>query len=336
MNNEQINQISFAFLREVEKLTGKKMVVYSNTYTARTRFSQELANQYPLWVAQYGRENPTDNGKWGNWIGFQYTDTGAVNGIQGYVDRNRFTNQILLENTSEIPEGNMPPEEEINILYTVKRGDTLSQIARSYGVTVNEIASQNGIQNPNLIYVGQTLVIPKQNNNGQITYIVKRGDTLSQIARSYGVTVNEIASQNGIQNPNLIYVGQTLTIPTQISNSTIIYRVKRGDTLSEIARNYGVTVNEIVSQNKIQNPNLIFPGQKLIIQIKRISRTNNINDQDVVYECGHLIHTIKRGETLLGIARKYKNDPYYIIQMNGITDPNLIYPGKKIRLKVVE
>ena len=259
------------------------MVVYSNTYTARTRFSQELANQYPLWVAQYGRENPTDNGKWGNWIGFQYTDTGAVNGIQGYVDRNRFTNQILLENTSEIPEGNMPPEEEINILYTVKRGDTLSQIARSYGVTVNEIASQNGIQ-----------------------------------------------------NPNLIYVGQTLTIPTQISNSTIIYRVKRGDTLSEIARNYGVTVNEIVSQNKIQNPNLIFPGQKLIIQIKRISRTNNINDQDVVYECGHLIHTIKRGETLLGIARKYKNDPYYIIQMNGITDPNLIYPGKKIRLKVVE
>ena len=283
MNNEQINQISFAFLREVEKLTGKKMVVYSNTYTARTRFSQELANQYPLWVAQYGRENPTDNGKWGNWIGFQYTDTGAVNGIQGYVDRNRFTNQILLENTSEIPEGNMPPEEEINILYTVKRGDTLSQIARSYGVTVNEIASQNGIQ-----------------------------------------------------NPNLIYVGQTLTIPTQISNSTIIYRVKRGDTLSEIARNYGVTVNEIVSQNKIQNPNLIFPGQKLIIQIKRISRTNNINDQDVVYECGHLIHTIKRGETLLGIARKYKNDPYYIIQMNGITDPNLIYPGKKIRLKVVE
>lgn len=283
MNNEQINQISFAFLREVEKLTGKKMVVYSNTYTARTRFSQELANQYPLWVAQYGRENPTDNGKWGNWIGFQYTDTGAVNGIQGYVDRNRFTNQILLENTSEIPEGNMPPEEEINILYTVKRGDTLSQIARSYGVTVNEIASQNGIQ-----------------------------------------------------NPNLIYVGQTLTIPTQISNSTIIYIVKRGDTLSEIARNYGVTVNEIVSQNKIQNPNLIFPGQKLIIQIKRISRTNNINDQDVVYECGHLIHTIKRGETLLGIARKYKNDPYYIIQMNGITDPNLIYPGKKIRLKVVE
>ena len=283
LNNEQINQISFAFLREVEKLTGKKMVVYSNTYTARTRFSQELVNQYPLWVAQYGRENPTDNGKWGNWIGFQYTDTGAVNGIQGYVDRNRFTNQILLENTSEIPEGNMPPEEEINILYTVKRGDTLSQIARSYGVTVNEIASQNGIQ-----------------------------------------------------NPNLIYVGQTLTIPTQISHSTIIYIVKRGDTLSEIARNYGVTVNEIVSQNKIQNPNLIFPGQKLIIQIKRISRTNNINDQDVVYECGHLIHTIKRGETLLGIARKYKNDPYYIIQMNGITDPNLIYPGKKIRLKVVE
>ena len=91
LTNEEVNEISFTFLRRVEEITGKEMVVYSNTYSARTVFSQELANQYPLWVAEYGVNEPQDNGKWNIWIGFQYTDRGVVDGINGYVDRDRFT-----------------------------------------------------------------------------------------------------------------------------------------------------------------------------------------------------------------------------------------------------
>ena len=216
----QVNDISFTFLRNVQELTGKNMVVYSNTNSARTVFSQELANSYPLWVAEYGVSRPQNNGKWNTWIGYQYTDRGVINGINGYVDRDIFTEQILLSDNTPIDTGeNNGNSGNIgengngleNIRYTVKRGDTLSEIANEYGVTVSEIAGINGINNPNLIYIGQVLTIPAQktsntNNSGNIgsrRYVVKRGDTLSEIALNYGTTVNAIVTANNIKNPKI-------------------------------------------------------------------------------------------------------------------------------------
>ncbi|PZR06593.1 MAG: peptidoglycan-binding protein [Archangium gephyra] len=106
--------------------------------------------------------------------------------------------------------------------YTVKSGDTLSGIASRYGTTVSALAAKNGIRNPNLIHVGQRLIIsggssapapsaPTGGNGG--SYRVRAGDTLSGIAGRYGTTVSALAQLNGISNPNLIYVGQTLRIP---------------------------------------------------------------------------------------------------------------------------
>lgn len=305
LTTTQINEISLTFLRKVEELTGKEMVIYSNSYTARTVFSQELANMYPLWVAEYGVTRPQDNGKWNTWVGFQYTDRGIINGINGYVDRDIFTNQILLQNSSPIENtgntsntgnagndpnngnsGNTGSGGNINqtntVRYTVQRGDTLSEIALRYGTTVNQIASQNRIANPNLIYVGQILTIASNTNANNIgsagtqKYIVKSGDTLSEIALRYGTTVNKLVSLNGIKNPNLIYPGQVLRITVGNSNGTTsdemehdcghcIYTVKSGDTLSQIALMYDKTVDEIAELNQIQNKNLIYVGQKLRI-----------------------------------------------------------------------
>ncbi len=68
LNNREVNEISNIFLEETKRLTGKDMVIYSNTYSARTVFSYELANNYPLWVAHYGVSSPSDNGKWNSWV----------------------------------------------------------------------------------------------------------------------------------------------------------------------------------------------------------------------------------------------------------------------------
>ena len=95
--------------------------------------------------------------------------------------------------------------------YTVKSGDTLSEIGASLGVDWKSIASANGISSPYTIYVGQVLTIPTSSSSS-ITYTVVSGDTLSAIASKYGTTVSKIASDNGITNTNLIYVGQTLVI----------------------------------------------------------------------------------------------------------------------------
>ena len=100
------------------------------------------------------------------------------------------------------------------------------------------------------------------NSKNYIEYIVKSGDTLSEIAEKYNTTYQKIAKDNNISNPNLIYPNQKLKIYT---NETI-YIVKSGDTLSEIAQKFNTTYQKIAKDNNIANPNLIFPNQKLVIK----------------------------------------------------------------------
>ena len=233
--------------------------------------------QYSLWVAQYGVDAPSDSVIWDTWAGWQYSDTGSVPGISGNVDLDYFTDEMLMsDNTPEEPEPSPEPEPEpepepgdtVTISYTVQRGDTLSAIARRYGTTVAAIAAENNIANPNLIFPGQVLRISvERDEEGNTTYTVQRGDTLSAIARRFGTTVSAIVAENNIANPNLIFPGQVLRIPTDGGEpgETISYTVQRGDTLSAIARRYGTTVAEIVRLNNISNPNLIITGQKLLI-----------------------------------------------------------------------
>lgn len=104
-----------------------------------------------------------------------------------------------------------PKEEAGKVIYTVKAGDTLSEIGAKYGINYMKIARDNNIANPNLIYPGQKLIIDVEENE-PIKYTVKAGDTLSEIGAKYGVNYMKIARDNNIANPNLIYVGQVLTI----------------------------------------------------------------------------------------------------------------------------
>ena len=214
-----INEISRVFLETVEKLSGKECVIYSDVYNARTVFSKELADDYPIWVADYFVEEPESNGKWKFWVGFQYSDRGRINGIDGNVDRDYFTNGVFLNDVSQIPKDTITDKNQEFKYIRVSREETLSGIAIKYNTSYQYLARINGIANPNLIYVGQELKVPilgdyKIHDTSQRLYIVRRGNTLTQIAREYGVTIENIVELNGIANPNLIYIGETLRIPT--------------------------------------------------------------------------------------------------------------------------
>ena len=280
INIEKINQIALAFMKKVEELTKKQVIIYSDLYNSKNTFNSEVANNSELWIAYYGdyRNLENENTSWQYFIGTQYTDVGRVAGINGNVDRDIFSENIFLSDTTEIPNTENPNIENNTetIYYTVKRGDTLSKIATAYRTTVEEIAQINEIQNVNLIYPNQVLKIlvntnihgSESNSTGKTYYTIKRGDTLWQIASKYGVSVQNIVNWNNIQNPNLIYSGQRIIIYGTYNTTQsqyYYYTVQRGDSLWKIARRYGVSVRWIARLNGIRNPNLIYPGQILKI-----------------------------------------------------------------------
>jgi murein DD-endopeptidase MepM/ murein hydrolase activator NlpD len=112
-----------------------------------------------------------------------------------------------------------PPAQEPNTVYVVQLDDTLSAIARRYETTVEALVQANGIEDPDLIYPGQRLVIPSASltlvepTAQEQVHVVKRGETLYYVAQLYGTTVQDLASANNLINLNLIHPGQKLIIP---------------------------------------------------------------------------------------------------------------------------
>jgi LysM repeat protein len=198
--------------------------------------------------------------------------------------------------------------EESSNTYTVKSGDTLYSIANKYNTTVSELKSLNNLTS-NTLSIGQTLKIPSTEN--YINYTVVSGDNLYSIARKYNTTVDAIKNLNNLTS-NLLSIGQTLKIPADNQNATdnnyIEYTVKSGDTLYSIARNYNITQSELMDYNNLTS-NLLSIGQTLKIPLNNISSSNK--------------YTVKSGDTLYSIARKYNTTADSIKSKNNLTSNTL-------------
>lgn len=146
-------------------------------------------------------------------------------------------------------------------IYTVKKGDSLWLIANKNGVSVDDIKNANNLTS-NTLQIGQILIIPdKKTSTKEITYVVKKGDSLWLIANKYDTTVEKIKSANNLIN-NTLQIGQILTIPS--STEFFTYTVKKGDNLWLIAKNYNTTVDNIKKLNNLTS-NTLQIGQKLIL-----------------------------------------------------------------------
>ena len=239
--------------------------------------------------------------------------------------------------------------------YTVKAGDTLSGIANNYQTTVNTLARLNNLANPNLIYVGQRLLVqqaatpsqpqpttPSTSTTTAATYTVKAGDTLGQIAANHQTSVNQLVQLNKLANPNLIYVGQVLTIKQATSASqsttaapakpasTATYTVKAGDTLSQIAASHGTSYQNLASLNHLSNPNEIYVGQTLKLQATTNTSTQTTTSTPAA-STNQGTYTVKAGDTLSAIAAAHGTSYEALAQANGISNPNEIYVGQTLK-----
>lgn len=267
----QINAISEAYLDELTALTRREAVIYSDLSNARNIFSRALAEKYPLWAAQYGADEPSANGKWREWVGFQYTDEGRVGGIYGNVDRNIFTEGIFLSDSGRIDGEKRTTVRARTRTLTVyvRAGDTLWAIAREYGTTVEAIARENRIVDPNRIFAGERLRITlPARGNGEEIYTVRRGDTPISIAGKFGVTLSALEDRNGLERGETIYAGDKLSIPGARMSGEI-YVVRPGDTLFYISRRTGVPIRTLVGINRIKDPDLIYAGEHLKLSAQK-------------------------------------------------------------------
>lgn len=148
---------------------------------------------------------------------------------------------------------------EGGVFHVVQRGETLWEISRRYGVSVDYLVQLNELRDPNRLVVGQKLVIREGEAR---THVVQKGETLTSIARLYGVKVQDLIALNELKDPDRLRVGQELVITPRVQRTHVVVK---GDTLWDIARTYEVTVDAIVSANALVNPNQLRVGQKLVI-----------------------------------------------------------------------
>jgi murein DD-endopeptidase MepM/ murein hydrolase activator NlpD len=151
------------------------------------------------------------------------------------------------------------------------------------------------------------------------SYVVKSGDTLSTIAFEFDTSVAAIANANSISNPNRIFIGQELMIPG--SNT---YVVQPGDTLERIGRKTGTTVAVLAEANGITNPNRLYIGTRLQLTVPAHTFQAEVGTAT--------IYVVQSGDTLGGIASRFKTTVPSLVELNRIADPNLIRIGATLAI----
>ena len=169
---------------------------------------------------------------------------------------------------------------------TVKSGETLSDIAARYGVSVNSLMRVNGLRDSDFVQAGQRLRIPGTVSAGSGRHTVRSGDTLSGIAAQYRVTERQLIVLNALPSADHVEIGQTLKLPSnavlpqpapratarvqpapiKANPNATSHTVARGQTLTQIAKAYDIPMASLISINAIANPNQVKVGTQLMLR----------------------------------------------------------------------
>ena len=235
--------------------------------------------------------------------------------------------------------------------HKVRRGDTLSDIAAAYGVTVRAIQQANGMGRRTMIRAGQTLKVPggAAASVGAVTvaaggeYEVRSGDTLWAIAQRHGTTAQTLAAVNEISVQTILYPGQSLRVPggnkagarasrSASGSAPVTHRVRRGDTLYDLARKHRTSAKVIAALNGISTRSVlrvgqrldIAPGARTVAEARRAGETPRPSDGSR--------YTVRRGDSLWSIASLFGTTVDKLCRMNRISKQAVLHPGTVLQV----
>ncbi len=247
--------------------------------------------------------------------------------------------------------------------HTVRRGETLSSIARHYGVEVKDLMEANNLKSSRHLLAGKRLTIPgaatakapapekpvvlaKRDDSSSPapassaalrSYTVKRGDTLSQIAKREGCTVDQLLQWNDIRSPRSLRAGETLRIGTGSSGSSaaaapkddkVIHVVKAGEYPAKIAGQYGVKVDDLMKWNSLDKNSAIRPGQKLTVH-GASAKAPASSQSKAPAAPQPVTHVVAKGETASTIAARYGVGLSDFLKWNNLTAKSTLRVGQK-------
>lgn len=288
-----------AGMREI-KAAGYEPMYYSyKPYTLAHVDYNRIIAEFPNsgWIAAYPDYNVRTEPYWGVFPSlpgisiYQFTSTYRAGGLDGNIslapNGRDITMSGYVNGNSQKPKTETPATEQGKQIhkdthnYTVKPNDSWWGIANKYGMEMNALAQLNGKTINDVIHPGQVI------------RVADKGD-----GQSVSNKVN--------------------TTPAQPSNNTQYYTVQPNDTLSGIATKFGTTYQSIAFLNRIDNPNWIYPGQRL--KINRATQNNSSNR----------VHYVRYGETLSGLSYSLGVNYQTLLSKNNIANPNFIRVGQAI------
>ncbi|HHU28986.1 TPA: LysM peptidoglycan-binding domain-containing protein [bacterium] len=242
--------------------------------------------------------------------------------------------------------------------YTVKRGDTFRDLAKEFGVTINQILNANPGVEPTELKIGQVICIPRrittvpsstqsestssgieyqdmeENRVTQtstplcINYTIKQGDTFRDLAKKFNTTINSIIMANPNVDPYNLQIGQVICIPQAQAMSCIYRTIRKGDTFAELARVYNVSVDAIINANPNLDPNNLAVGQVVCIP-------SLMQDLDKRQSGNCINHKVVQGDTLAKLARRYNTTVDALFLANPGVDPHNLKIGSTLCIPIV-
>jgi LysM repeat protein len=238
--------------------------------------------------------------------------------------------------------------------YTVQPNDNLTSIATRFNTTVEALRQANNLVAGVPLTVGQELRLPA--TGGALpfarTYTLTTGDTLRNVGERFGTTWQALAAFNNIANPNYVQAGTVINIPPAgyvppvapvrpvqpvqpippvqpVQPVQTTYVVRSGDTLSQIAQGFGVSLQEINRVNNITDVRAIQPGQVLVIPARFGTGGPVVTPTTPI--AGN-VYFVQPGDTMFSIAARSGRNVYAIAQANGILNLNQIFVGQRLFL----